>query len=232
MPIHRYDFSGSGRVAMDLIGGQNATLSGDTFLDTRGTVQLGQADEDSVELPGRILAGLSGFTLLGWMDLRSEDCWRRLFDFIYYREGQGDQQGQGRGPGQGRGGRSNTQASALYLTPYACPDSIPRLGYVTERAAVALDGKDELGEAHQVLLGATYDATTGVLQLIVDGVISAQQDVPIALRELSLARGRLGSATNAEDRQLYGNITEFRIYDRALDAATLAEVARRGPDQL
>lgn len=230
MPIHRYDFSGSGRIAMDLIGGKNATLSGDTYLDTRGAVQLGQAQEDSVELPSRILAGLSGFTLLGWMDLRREDCWRRLFDFIYYREGQGNQ-GPG-GPGQGRGGTSNTQASALYLTPYACPDSIPRLGYVTERSQVALDGDDELGDTRQVLLGATYDSTTGVLQLIVDGVIAAEENVPIVQRELGLARGRLGSATNSEDRRVYGNITEFRIYDRALDEATLTEVARRGPDQL
>jgi hypothetical protein len=70
------------------------------------------------------------------------------------------------------------------------------------------------------------------LQLIVDGVVRQQSRVPINLRELARARGGFGRSYSADDPALNGSISEFRIYAQTLDAATLTELARRGPDQL
>jgi hypothetical protein len=226
-PVHRYEFAGSGRVARDSIGNADAELQGRAFLADDGEVQFGGANEDAVQLPPRILNGLSSFTLLGWLVPRTDECTQRLCELTYFNEGNGNGNGQNR-----------QQLSALYVAPYACPDGLPATGYVTERMVYNVQAGEPLSDPRAtVLLGAMYDNTTEQLQLIVDGVVVQQQTVPIQLRELGFAQGSLGrssgqSGQNDQDNRRGGSIAEFRIYDRTLDAATLAEIARRGPDQL
>jgi hypothetical protein len=218
-PIHRYDFEGDERVALDSIGDAHAELQGRAYLAGMGEVQLGGTYEDAVLLPPRILSGLKSFTMLGWMVPRSEECTQRLFEFIYFREGGNDQ----RGP----------QVSALYLAPYACPDELPAVGYLTESGLHNVVGTQPLsGPQDQVLLGAMYDADTEELQLIVNGVVEQRMVVPIQRRQLSSAQGSLGRSSPNGQSQLGSSIAEFRIYDQTLDATTLAEIALRGPDQL
>jgi hypothetical protein len=216
-PIHRYEFNGAMRVALDSIGNAHGELQGRAYLAGMGEVQLGGMYEDAVVLPPRILSGLSSFSLLGWMVPRSEECTQRLFEFIYYREGQ-----------------QRTQVSALYLAPYACPDDVPAVGYLTERMHYNVVSDQPLaGPREQVLLGAMYDASTQELQLIVNGTVTQHMVVPLQERELSFAQGSLGRSSPEANNNAFGSsIAEFRIYDQTLDAAALAEIARRGPDQL
>jgi hypothetical protein len=216
-PTHRYDFSGTGRVADDLIGTADAELQGRAFMAGGGSVMIGNTNEDAVDLPTGILAGHTSFTILGWLETRTMDCAQTLFVFGYYREGQ----------------RNSQQLSALYLTPFTCPGGGPSVNYLTERsnqsvAAPALT--TPIGT--QVMLGAMYDGTTEELSLIVDGVVVQRETVPLQMRELSRALASLGRSNNQNERPLGGSISEFRMYDRTLDDATLAEIARRGPDQL
>lgn len=215
-PIHRYEFAGMGRMAIDSIGDAHAELQGRAFLAGMGEVQLGGMYEDAVMLPPRILARVKSFTMLGWMVPRTQECTQRLFEFIYFREGQ-----------------QRTQVSALYLAPYACPDGRPALGYLTEQNLANIVSDQPLrSPREQVLLGAMYDADTEELQLIVDGAVVQRMVVRLQPRELAASQGSLGRSSPEGEAAFGSSIAEFRIYDQTLDDATLAEIARRGPDQL
>ena len=214
-PIHRYEFEGTARVALDSIGDAHGELQGRAFVTGMGEVQLGGMYEDAVVLPPRILQGVKSFTMLGWMVPRTEECTQRLFEFIYFREGE-----------------QRTQVSALYLAPYACPDYLPAVGYLTERDYFNVVSDHPIDARDQVLLGAIYDDSTEELQLIVNGAIVQRMMVPIKPRELASSQGSLGRSSPEGESAFGSSIAEFRIYDQALDAATLAEIARRGPDQL
>ncbi|HTU64125.1 MAG TPA: LamG-like jellyroll fold domain-containing protein, partial [Polyangiales bacterium] len=215
-PIHRYEFEGEARVALDSIGGAHGELQGRAYMAGMGEVQLGGMYEDAVVLPPRIMMGVQSFTMLGWMVPRTEECTQRLFEFIYYREGQ-----------------QRTQVSALYLAPYACPDSRPAVGYLTERGITNVVSDQALnGAREQVLLGAMYDANTQELALIVNGVIAQRATAMIQPRELTASQGSLGRSSPEGESPFGSSIAEFRIYNQTLDETTLAEIARRGPDQL
>jgi hypothetical protein len=215
-PIHRYEFEGAARVALDSIGGAHGELQGRAYMAGMGEVQLGGMYEDAVVLPPRILQGVGSFTMLGWMVPRTQECTQRLFEFIYFREGQ-----------------QRSQVSALYLAPYACPDNRPAVGYLTERGITNVVSDQPLsGAREQVLLGAMYDANTQELQLIVNGVIAQRATAMIQPRELAASQGSLGRSSPEGESAFGSSIAEFRIYDQTLDEATLTEIARRGPDQL
>jgi hypothetical protein len=215
-PIHRYEFAGSARMARDSIGDAHGELQGRAYVDGMGEVQLGGMYEDAVVLPPRIMQGVKSFTMLGWMVPRTRECTQRLFEFIYFREGQ-----------------QRAQVSALYLAPYACPDNRPAVGYLTERGISNVVSDQPLnGAREQVLLGAMYDESTHELQLIVNGAVTQRATVMIQPRELASSQGSLGRSSPEGQSPSGGSIAEFRIYDQTLDEATLAEIARRGPDQL
>jgi hypothetical protein len=215
-PIHRYEFSGAARMgALDSIGNAHAELQGRAAIVGTGEVLLGQSEQDAVVLPPRLLNGLMSFTLLGWMTTSTDQCSQRFFEFIYYND------------------RNNTQLSALYLTPYGCPEGLPAVGYITERGNFTVQGSTRLADSRsQTLLGLMYDATTEELSLIADGVVQQRMVVPLQLRELSFASGALGRSSQPSQARLKGSIAEFRVYNQVLDEATLAEIARRGPDEL
>jgi hypothetical protein len=88
------------------------------------------------------------------------------------------------------------------------------------------------GAREQVLLGAMYDESTHELQLIVNGAVTQRATVMIQPRELASSQGSLGRSSPEGQSPSGSSIAEFRIYDQTLDEATLAEIARRGPDQL
>lgn len=220
-PIHRYDFSGSERVAVDRIGEANGELRGNARLTGSGEVQLGETQQDAVALPTGILNGVQELTMLGWLTVHSNVCWQRLADFFYYSEQTSPE------------GQITTQASRLYLTPISCPDGLPTAGYATQQSRARAQGGQALMDGRRtMMLGATYDARRQRLQLIVDGVIEAELTVQINQRQLARARARLGATVDNSHPVLNGSISEFRIYAQALDAATIREIARRGPDRL
>jgi hypothetical protein len=220
-PIHRYDFSGSERVVADRVGEANAELRGNARLTGSGEVQLGETEQDAVALPTGMLAGMQAFTMVGWLTVSSDECWQRLVDFFYYSE-QTSQDGQ-----------VTSLASRLYLTPISCPDGLPTAGYATQQSRARAQGGQPLNEARRtMMLGAMYNARRQRLQLIVDGVIEAEVTAQIDQRQLQRARVRLGTSYDHSHPVLKGSISEFRIYAQTLDAATISELARRGPDHL
>lgn len=220
-PIHRYDFSGNDRVVVDRIGDADAELRGSAQLTGSGEVQLGATEQDAVALPSGTLAGMQSFTMIGWLTVRSNECWQRLVDFLYYSEQTSPD------------GQVATQASRLYLTPISCPDGLPTAGYVTQQSVARAQGGEPLSDQPKsLMLGGMFDARRQRLQLIVDGVVEAEVTAQINHRQLERARARLGTSFDNSHPVLKGNISEFRIYAQTLDAETIRELARRGPDLL
>lgn len=220
-PIHRYDFSGSEPVVIDRIGEANGELRGSARLTGSGEVQLGETEQDAVALPTGMLAGMQAFTMIGWLTVRSDECWQRLVDFFYYSE-QTSQDGQ-----------TTTQGSRLYLTPISCPDGLPTAGYTTQQSRARAQGGQPLTEERRsMMLGVMYNARQQRLRLIVDGVIEAEITAQINLRQLERSRARLGTSFDNSHPVLKGTISEFRIYAQTFDAATIREIARRGSDRL
>lgn len=220
MPIHRYEFSGMGRVAVDSIAGADGQLRPGSVLDGAGAVTLRRAADVGVELPTGLLADLTAFTIVGWLDVRTDECWQRLFDFLFVNQ-----------RSNGNGG-SEPQVSALFVTPFGCPDQVPTAAYVTQQNQIRVESPRRLLRQSNVMLGVTYDSATRMLQLIVDGEVQREARVPINMRQLGRASAGLGRSYSEGDPALNGSISEFRIYSQTLDAAALSELFRRGPDQL
>lgn len=215
-PIHRYDFSGTGTTARDLIGGADAELRGSTRLD-QGKVVFHQDNTEGVVLPNGLLADLEAFTLLAWVELDSSACWQRIFDFHHLTNAPGTD-------------RSGSEPGALYLTPSGCPGAVPAAGYITQASDDKAMGSQQL-ELHTPLqIGLMWDARSESLRLIIDGAVRTQVRARVDLDVLALAQGRLGRSYSPSDPVLDGSIDELRLYAQTLDSPTLAEIFRRGPD--
>jgi hypothetical protein len=204
----------------DRIGNADAELRGNAFFDGNGAVVLLQGQDDAVGLPPRLLSGLHSFTVLIWLQVRTNTCGQRAFELLFSSS-------------RGNSGNDNAEQGAMiYASTHACPDSLPAGGYIELQRNLTLQGDQPIGLRELVQLGLAYDQATHTLTLIVNGHVQKQADARINLTPFDRSTGSLGQSINARAPSLAGSISEFRVYAEALDATSLAEVFRRGPDAL
>jgi hypothetical protein len=213
-PIRRYSFSGADANVVDLAGGDDAIVHGNAALDGTGAVSFPGQGDGFVELPDDLLEGVTSFTVLVWLSVRSDDCWQRALDVSYAQPGS-----------------AGVLQTSLFLTPYGCPDGLPTLGYMAAGATLHLFGEDAIARPGLVQLGASFSSRSQTLRLIVNGAVQKEQSIPVDVRTLQRAVGTLGRSGSSEP-QLNGTITELRVYATRLEPEELQEIYARGPDAL
>ena len=215
-PIHRYSFSGTGTAAHDVHGGADAIVEGNAQLDGQGKVAFPGQGYGVVTLPDGFLNELTSFTVLVWMEARSQACWQRAIDLLDVHQSSN---------------QAPPERVTLYLTPYGCPDALPTLGYVDSTSKYHLTSQTEITQSELVQLGMSFSGRSRTLSLIVNGVVENEQSVPIDVRAVQRAQPWLGRSHVEQDPPLNGSITELRVYDSALDDSALLELFERGPDE-
>jgi hypothetical protein len=81
LPLHRHDFSGTGTVVVDSVGGAHGSVRGGAALDGRGSLALDGRD-DYVDLPNGLISRLHSATFVVWFEwYDGRICWHRVFDF-------------------------------------------------------------------------------------------------------------------------------------------------------
>lgn len=216
--VHRYSFDGSGATATDSVGGSNGDVL-NTTLSGAGSLTLSGVDSsECVDLPNGIISGLTDATLEVWVTWDGGNPWQRIFDF-------GSNSG-------GEGAQGNGQ-TYLFLTPMALNSSgLLRVAFSTNgngSAETFVDGTAALGSGVSQVAVVVNDSND-TLELYRDGALEGSEVLTESLSGLSDVNNWLGRSQFTADDDFGGTIDEFRIYDVALDAATIEASYAAGPD--
>jgi hypothetical protein len=234
---HRYRFDGTGTAVVDSVPGGgadgvvvNAELSGQGNVVLQGG-QLGQY----VDLPNRIISGLSSATLEAWLQWNGGAPWQRIFDFGAPLEGEEDVQSGG--------------SSYLFLTPrtddtdsgdptyqgpylratYGRPQGT---GVIEFRANAELNTPRIFPSGKVAHAAVVVDGDTGFMYAYIDGVLegSYESQPPVDLSLVNDINCWLGKSQFLIDQELNATYYEFRIYNAALTAEQIDLSYRAGPD--
>lgn len=206
--------SASGAVLADASGhGKNATLAngpGGTpvgFSFSAGRVNnaltLSSSKQAYVSLPASIVSQLSEMTVATWVKLTSGAAFQRIFDF------------------------GVDTSTFMYLV------NAGSSGFVRFRIQSATLNKNQVVEGAEALPVGKWAHVAVTLgdagvSIYLNGAQLAQQ-APAALRPSDLGatvNNFIGHSPFAADPYLDGQIDEFRIYDRALSAVEIGELAK------
>jgi hypothetical protein len=234
--VHRYDFSGTGTVVPDLVGGadaifENGALIGDGRATLNGTNQY-------IELPAGIISVLRSATFVIWFTWAGEGDWERVFDF-------GNNDGTGH-PGDPDDTKVGQGITTFWLTPRNVPGpqmaQEAAMGFQRARGVQNLLTQNfsaPLGANVDIRLAIVIDLDRGTTAVYRDGasVLSVTTMDPARIWDLSLLDDQhnwLGRSQWSQDQvsDFEGSYDEFRIYASALDAAAIAELVALGPDVL
>lgn len=219
--VHRYDFSGTGALLRDLVGGQHGEVLGGANWSGTGQLRLDGMD-DYVALPSGMLAGLEEVTLVAFLTWRGvpERCWQRIFDF-----GSND---------ASTPGEAGNATSSLFVTPSTCPDQSLSAALDFQTGLQSVDAALPLVMDEPVSVALTLSDRDGSFLLYQNGELVAGQGVRAGhtLSEIEDRNNWLGRSQWIQDQGLFLAATydEFRIYDRALSAEAVRELWLRGPD--
>ncbi|HEV2783720.1 MAG TPA: beta-L-arabinofuranosidase domain-containing protein [Actinophytocola sp.] len=203
--VAHYPFNETGgTTAADATGnGRTATLAGGTSWvagRNAGAVSLNGTD-GHVRLPNGIMAGVTNFTVAGWVRLATVGAWSRVFDF-----------------GSGTG-------SYMFLSPRSGAGTA-RFAITTGGAGAEqqINAPAALPAGAWTHVAVTLSGNTGVLY--VNGAEVAR-NANITLRPASLGgtQNYLGRSQYAGDPYLSGQLDDFRIYSRALSASEISALA-------
>jgi hypothetical protein len=213
----RYDFSGQGTTLEDRVGTAHATLLGGAQLNGSGSLTL-DGHEDYVQLPSTVLSSLDSVTIVAWITSTTSSCWQRVFDVATTSD---------------TPGRLTTDvrlAGELFLTADECPAK--RVAAIARSATSRQEAQSpaELVRDRAVQLAVVVDAARGTLTLYIDGARANETGSTLALRVLVGGTFWLGRSMWQDDPYAKLRFDEFRIYERALGASDLAELAKRGAD--
>lgn len=225
--VHRYDFSGTGSVVRDLVGGADGTfvrgtLSGE-FAELNG-------DDQYITLPAGIISALGNATFVMWIRWTGTGDWERVFDF---------------GNNTGGAGEVGDGITTFWLTP--C--NVPRTGNMDE---AQIGWQPAPAELYGSELGTVFPSTPDPIQVavVIDddrASMSVYLEGKLLLRAMYPDRRRmvdlgvlvdennwLGRSQWTQDAisNFEGFYYEFRIYATALDDAYIAESYTLGPDVL
>lgn len=222
--LHEYAFSGSGSQVVDSAGDSNAELVGGAMLSsTQGTDLLGaelDGDDDYVQLPTGMLAGLQSVTLNLWFDVDGGPGYVRMLDFGIGSTGEAVE-------GDGSVGRSYlaiTPATGLERTGLAALATADGAG-----GEVAIDTELEVrdGEMHQVTV--VIDGEQSTMRLYLDGSNAGEASLPFELSEITDQNNWLGRSQYDADPYFEGHLYRFEVFGAALSDCQVTSLWQRGP---
>lgn len=220
--LHRYDFSGTGTVAPDLVGNADAQLRSGAQLSGNGDVSLDGIDEH-IELPPGTISTSGSRSFVFWVDVGQAQCDAHLFDFGNSSAGRG---------------LSGTATSSLFVETENCYTGVsvifqtPRMGYVTPTDAWRGAGWLSLNSGRRMIV-VTFNAADGRTRYYADLTNLNSRAFPVdLLQTLDDQNNWIGRSQDSNDPYFRGTIDEFRIYDGVLDLDTTSidELFNAGPD--
>lgn len=221
-PIHRYTFDGEGDVVADLIGGADGAILGGAILDGGGGLTL-DGEDDYVDLPAGLLAGLRDVTVMVWVVRDGEGAYLRIVDFGLASGGED--------PVEGEGG---VGTSYLVITPSTVFDVRGVSALASDsgvRGEVAIHAEPTLedGEIHQVAV--VFDGAAATLALYLDGALLGSEPVGFPLSGIQDVNNWLGRSQFDVDPYFGGRYDELRIYGDALAGCAVEAAWNAGPDR-
>ena len=205
---HRYSFTTD---AGDSVGHADGTLEGAASI-SGGQVHLDGTRGTYMNLPGGLIAGYPAVTFEFWATLNTNRNWARVFD-------QGSTNGN-------QGGHD------LYFCPHSSSRDF-RLTIMdphpTERVVTVPGNLDNQTNLH---VACVLDPASGFMGVYTNGVLAASRKDLTSLSSVGTNCFFLGRSLFASDAPLNGSIDEFRIYNAALSAETIAASCANGPNKL
>lgn len=213
---HRYSFTTD---ASDSIGGADGVLQGGATL-AAGALLLNGAGA-FVDLPNGLLSNSTSATFEAWVTDLGSGNWARVFDFGNSSTGEGAQ---------------GNATLDLYL---AFPSGFGTLrgGFLNPSLAGSEllvewpAGRPPVGQKSHLVL--TSDGLNKVGRLYVNGLaVGVNSNLNVTPASLGpTVNNWFGKSQWASDAYFNGALDEFRLYNIALSAASVARNYRNGPDQ-
>ncbi|MBN1312751.1 MAG: family 43 glycosylhydrolase [Anaerolineae bacterium] len=209
-PIVHYRFDeSSGTTAYDASGnGQNATLvNGPTWVGgaINNAVNL-DGSNDYISMPSGVVSSLGDFTIATWVRLDSISSWSRVFDF-------------------GTGTSAN-----MFLTPQNGSTNAVRFAITTGggESEQQITGSSALPTGSWVHVAVTKSGNTG--RLYMNGSqVGSNSSMSLSPSSLgSTNQNWIGRSQYSADPYLDGQVDDFRIYNRALNASEVSSLASGG----
>ena len=211
--IHRYPLNTD---AKDVVGTANGSAVGGVTFD--GSSAILDGVDGYIDLPNGLISSLSNATFEAWVNWTQPDggTWQRIFDFGSNSNGE-DAQGTG--------------TTYLFLSPlggsgqmrFAITDG----GGGAERPV--LNAGAELPRNQLSHVAVVYDQANAVARLYLNGRLVSSGAVDIPLSGITDVNNWLGRS-NWPDPYFAGSLSEFRIYNSALNDLEIAASAAGGPD--
>ncbi|HVK72768.1 MAG TPA: LamG domain-containing protein [Kofleriaceae bacterium] len=219
-----YTFEGDGTMVADVSGHgfagmlSDAAARSDTGRTGRGlTLGGGAPATQYVTLPSGVLDDVGDFTIATWIKVAVNTPWARIYDL-----GNGAPDPQNRFMFMTVAGFDADQSVGLHTTSYG--------GSTANEALLSARAFLPTGVWKHVAI----TGTAGARRLFVDGFpvaeLTGAPDVPPREMEPLSPNSWIGRSRFASDPGLSGSLDDFRIYDRILTAAELAELAWPGTD--
>ncbi|MCE9578310.1 MAG: LamG domain-containing protein [Deltaproteobacteria bacterium] len=216
--VLRYDFEDTGTVVTDLATGHHGTLTDPAAWSEFGRTGRGLAMSGAtpatqyVSLPNGILDGVDAFTIAAWVKLDATVPWARIYDI-----------------GNGLADPANR---FMYLTPngFSGPnaDGVHAASYGGSAANEAIVASHSL-LPNNVWKHVAVTGSGGTRTLYIDGypVGTLTGGPTVAPHEMEPVSPNswLGRSRFASDPGLGGELDDFRIYNRVLPQAEVADLA-------
>ncbi|MEX1048894.1 MAG: LamG-like jellyroll fold domain-containing protein [Akkermansiaceae bacterium] len=165
-----------------------------------GALELTPASTQHVTLPDGIVSNLTDFTISCWVNLDTVGTWSRIFDFS-----------------------TGTTQNSMYLTPRTS-GNVVRFGLRVNGVAQNVEGTAALPAGVWTHVAITLSGSTATLY--VDGIaVGTNTAVTHEPSGLGITTQNFIGKSASTDPFLDGTVDEFQIYDRALDAGHIADLA-------
>ncbi len=221
MPIHRYSFTSMIKVNLetqvpDLVGTANAVFVG-PLLAAQG-LGIVNLDHQYMQLPQGMISSLSSVTIMAWITWRGVAEEERVFDFGYAEDLLAND--------------NNTSYLALATEGKSDKGPFAALTKAGPDAQISIEGTDDFPRGTEQLVTVVVDEARSKLRLYMNQNEVESKAITTKLSEIRDERNYLGKAQKVGTHDFKGSFNEFRIYDKALTASQIAELAKLGPDTL
>lgn len=220
-PVNHYDFEGEGRLVFDRVGWNDGFVVGGAMLVGKGAITL-DGDDDFVDLPNGLISGYRSATIeLVFQAHELVGAWPRVFSFGSTMEGEINRAGKT----GSKGGRY------LELTLRDADSNTQCLIYRYREGphhTVEAIAERSITDTNVHHIAVVFDEAERSLSYFLDGKSSCRiEDVPAGLENLSDVNVWLGRSQWTNDPTPRATFYACRIYDRALSAAEIRDLAQK-----